>query len=413
MRNRLLPPLLLLLAGLAGCRVFQSRPLVLCTDRAELASFVEHFNALQPDLRVALRYCERPAETLRARQEVDLVVGSHLAGTAEARHLEPLDDLFRSNRLERSDFYAPLLAAGAPERRQMALPLCFNLPAVVFLPYNLREPVPNLSISLEYLREHGGRYDQSVRDSLVRQGFSPLWKPECLYLAAELAGARFHEGQGGFMDWSEKALETAVDTLRAWAADEGGRKSAFAARYLYLPPNRLLDEKRIQFYVVLSSTLLRALEEQKEEADFRWLSGQLSGQERIPVDDGILYAAVPRSSRRKKQAKSFLLWLFQEETQKRLLEIGRRKRLGTFGIAGGFSTLKAVNEQAFTQLYPRLIGRIPPEEMLYVAGPLPQNWEQIKAQVIIPWLREAAASASPPAPLGERMKASRLAKTRR
>jgi len=50
--------ILLLLAGLglAGCGLFQRRPLVLCTDRPEVASFVEQFNALQSDIRVILRY---------------------------------------------------------------------------------------------------------------------------------------------------------------------------------------------------------------------------------------------------------------------------------------------------------------------------------------------------------------------
>ena len=408
--------MLVFAAGLGGCGLFQSRPLVLCTDRAEIASFVEHFNALQNDLRVVVRYRDKPAEVLRRGEGIDLVVGAYLAGVAEARALEPLDDLFRAGRLERSSFYAPVLTTGAPERRQVALPLSFCLPAVVFLPYSLRETVPSLSISLEYLREHGAQYDQSVRDALVRQGFSPLWEPSCLYLAAELGGARFHEVGSGILDWDAKALEGAVAALRDWVAGSGfQRETVFAAKYLYLSPSRLLDEKRIQFYLLPSCQLLRALDEQKEEADFRWLSGQQAGQERIFVADDILYAGVPRSSGRRQQAKRFLLWLFQEETQKELLEIGRRKRLGTFGIAGGFSSLKAVNEREFPQIYPRLIGRIPPEELLYTAGPLPENWGEVKSQVLIPWLREAVTSLTPPAEadLAARLRASRLGRPRR
>lgn len=424
MRNRplsavpLLVSVLVLAAGLGGCGLFQRRPLVLCTDRAEIASFVEHFNALENDLRVVVRYREKPGTVLRSGEGIDLVVGTWLAGVAEARALEPLDDLFRAGRLERGSFYAPVLATGAPERRQVALPLSFCLPAVVFLPYSLRETVPSLSISLEYLREYGAQYDQSVRDALVRQGFSPLWEPSCLYLAAELGGARFREVGSGILDWDAKALEVAVAALRDWVGTAGSgfqRASVFTARYLYLPPSRLLDEKRIQFYLLPSCQLLRVLDEQKEEADFRWLSGQQAGQERILVADDILYVGVPRSSRRKGQAKRFLLWLFQEETQKQLLAIGRRKRLGTFGIAGGFSSLKAVNEREFPQIYPRLIGRIPSEELLYAAGPLPENWGEIKNQVLIPWLRDAVTSLTPPADtdLAARLRASRLGRPRR
>jgi hypothetical protein len=156
---------------------------------------------------------------------------------------------------------------------------------------------------------------------------------------------------------------------------------------------------------------MRVLDEQKEEADFRWLAGP----DKILVGDEILFAGIPRSSRRKGQARAFLLWLFQGETQSRLLEIGRRQRLGVFGIAGGFSGLKSVNELAFPQYYPRLIGRIPPEELLQVPGPLPEVWLEMKTQVIVPWLREAvsAVTTGSPADLGERLKAYRQNKGRK
>jgi hypothetical protein len=410
----LLGPLLGLLPVLNGCAVFHRRPLVLGTDRPELASFVEQFNALQQDLRVQLRYMSSPEEALRRNQGVDLLIGARLAGAGEARALEPLEDLFRAGRLARADFYAPLLAAGAPERRQVLLPLSFCLPAVVFLPYNLGETPPNLGIPLEYLRQSGGQYNQRVRDALVREGFSPLWDPEFLLFAAELSGARFRLEPGG-LGWNARALEDAVGYLRDWVRTTNGgveAESAFAAKYLYLPPGRLLDEKRIQFYLLRSCDLMRALDEQKEEADFRWLAGP----EKILVSDEILFAGVPRSSRRKSQAKAFLLWLFQGETQTRLLEISRRQRLGVFGIAGGFSGLKSVNELVFPQYYPQLIGRIPPEELLYIPGPLPEAWPEIKSQALVPWLREAVSAPGEPVALedlGERLKSVRLNRGRR
>jgi hypothetical protein len=73
--------------------------------------------------------------------------------------------------------------------------------------------------------------------------------------------------------------------------------------------------------------------------------------------------------------------------------------LGFFGIAGGFSGLKSVNERDFPQYYPRLIGRIPPEELLYAPGPLPAAWSEIKTQVLLPWLRQAATSSGEAADL--------------
>ncbi len=421
MRRSILPallgPLLGLLGGalLAGCSLLNRRPLVLSTDRPELASFVEQFNARQADLRVQLRYQSSPEEALHRDQGVDLLIGSRLAGAVEVRGLESLEDLFRARRLARADFYAPLLAAGAPERRQVLLPLSFCLPAVVFLPYSLGEAPPNLAIPLDYLRKSAGAYNQRLGEVLVREGFSPLWDPEFLLAAAELGGARFHEEAAGSLGWNARALEEAIGYLRDWvqATNGGGEaEAAFAAKYLYLPPGRLLDDKRIQFYLLRSCDLMRVLDEQKEEADFRWLAGP----EKILVSDEILFAGIPRSSRRKTQAKAFLLWLFQGETQTRLLDIGRRQRLGVFGIAGGFSSLKSVNELAFPQYYPRLMGRIPPEELLHVPGPLPDSWPEIKSQVLLPWLREAVSAQGPAGgseELAERLKSARQNKGRK
>jgi hypothetical protein len=406
---------LLLLLGaamaMAGCGVLPRRPLVLATDRPEVTPLVEYFNSLQPGQRVLLRYQSEPAQALHGSGGVDLVVGDRLGGVGEAHSLEPLDDLFRANRLPRSEFYAPVLAAGAPERRQVLLPLSFSLEAIVFLPYNLQEPAPNLGISLDFLKNSGRQYNQSVRDSLVREGFSPLWDPGFLFDAVELGGAHFREESGGNLGWNAESLERSVAYLRDWVAGNGGlgTETAFAEKYLYLPLGRLLDEKRILFYPVLSSRLPATLDDQKEEADFRWLAGP----EKILVADDILFIGVPRRSKHKQQAKAFLFWTFQERTQSKLLEIGRRQRLGIFGIAGGFSALKSVNERELPQYYPRLIGRIPPEELLQVPGPLPEAWPQIKAQVLLPWLRQALSAETAPKDLGERLKAARLGRGRK
>ncbi len=413
---RRLPLFLLLglLTSLAGCGLFNRRPLVLCTDRPELASFVEQFNALQSDLRVHLRYQSSPVEALRRDQGVDLLIGTRLAGAAEARSLESLEKPVSGQPPRPRGFLCPLAGGRRPGAPSGAS-------AAVLLPAGAGFPSlqpgggpPNLGITLDFLRRSGGQYNQRVRDALVREGFSPLWDPEFLLAAAELGGARFRQ-EVGSLQWDAPALEEAIAYLRDWVRVTNGgveAETAFAAKYLYLPPGRLLDEKRIQFYMLRSCDLLRALDEQKEEADFRWLAGP----EKILVSDEILFAGIPRSSRRKAQAKAFLLWLFQGETQTRLLEIGRRQRLGVFGIAGGFSGLKSVNELAFPQHYPRLIGRIPPEELLQVPGPLPEAWPEIKAQVLVPWLREAASAPGEPgsqADLGERLKAFRLSKGRK
>jgi hypothetical protein len=130
------------------------------------------------------------------------------------------------------------------------------------------------------------------------------------------------------------------------------------------------------------------------------------------VTEDILFVGIPRASRRKTQARQFLIWLFQPETQKRLLEAGRRQRLGFFGIAGGFSGLKTVNEREFPQYYPRLLGHIPPEELLYTPSALPPAWQEIKSLVLLPWLREAAVSPAEGEELTARLQAFKTGRMR-
>jgi hypothetical protein len=78
--------------------------------------------------------------------------------------------------------------------------------------------------------------------------------------------------------------------------------------------------------------------------------------------------------------------MFQPQTQARLLEINQEKRLDTFGIAGGFSSLRNVNEREFPRVYRRLLGRIPPEQMLAFSKALPVDWGEQKKQIVVPWL---------------------------
>jgi hypothetical protein len=156
----------------------------------------------------------------------------------------------------------------------------------------------------------------------------------------------------------------------------------FQRTYLYEPLPKLLDSGRIRFYMADSSSLFRNIENHSEEVDFRWLGAE----NRIPVDDEVLFFGIPKGSRNRRGARLFLTWMFQPQTQGRLLEINQEKRLDTFGIAGGFSSLRMVNEREFPRVYRQLLGRIPPEQMLLFSKALPVNWGEQKDKIVVPWL---------------------------
>jgi hypothetical protein len=382
--------LLLAAAALAGCGVLAPRksPVVLATDRPEMAAVVEYFNALPSGHRVVLSYRPQPVEVLLERKpSADLVLGPFLSGAASRRALEPLDDLLRRGQIRREDFYPALLAGGREDKRQILLPFAFNVPAVVFAPGEPLSDIANLAVDLEYLRQKSGQFNQSVRSRLVRVGYSPLWVPEFLFTASTLFGVGFQEGAEDSLRWNSQGLQALQGSLSSWVGDLNQgleQDDAFTRRYLYEPLPRLLDTRRILFYPTASGELLDRLAEQDEEADFRWLRAAAG----IPVADDVQYFGLPRGSRNRRTARLFLVWLFQADTQARLLEIKADKRLPGFGLVGGFSALRTVSERYYPERYRQLLGRLPPEGLLLAAPTLPSRWAQLKAEVVVPWLSQ-------------------------
>ena len=387
--------LILVLGALSGCGLFRSRVVTLCTDRPEMAAYVEVFNALGPELQVMVCYQPDPATSVASRSAAaDVVIGGGLTALAVRRQLDPLDRLFGEEGLDREQFYPGLLEAGQLEGRQVTLPLSFGLPAVVFLSGTLGDELSDLSVSLDYLVEAARGFRESVRERYVRIGFSPLWDGGFLYDALRLHGAGFRESADGDVQWESKGLAAGVSFLRAWIeeADGGRGKSAeFSRRYLYEPMRRLLDERRILFYPIDSARLLESLKSQSYDAQFRWLAGPGG----ILVDESVLSVGIPKSARNKWGARLFVDWLFQESTQRRLLQVNQSKRLSTFGLAGGFSSLRRVSEREFPQVYPLLIGRIPPPALLEFPAPLPLDWQSLRQRAVLAWLRDYLGSDAP------------------
>ena len=60
-----------------------------------------------------------------------------------------------------------------------------------------------------------------------------------------------------------------------------------------------------------------------------------------------------------------------------------------FGIAGGFSSLKSINETVFPSFYPALLGNMPPEENLKSLEQLPAKWQSLKDRVVKVYLLDA------------------------
>jgi hypothetical protein len=336
----------------------------------------------------------------------DLIIGRYLSNETTlpllAEITGPVEDIGREH------FYPGLLALGSREETQYLVPLSFNLPGIMFnadpeITGADNEAIPDFAISLEELQELGGGFNTLREERYVRMGFSPRWNSRFPYTSARLFGADFREAEERFAEWDRDALSASISFLRSWTQERNGGVQAediFEEQYLYDPPYQLVLRERIRFAAIDSGRYFRFTDEQRDAVDFRWLQrGSV-----IPVMENVVFAGLPAESRNRDGGLDLLRWLFRPETQEALLGMVVSKQLPTFGVAGGLSTFPEVNELAFPEIYPSLLGMIPPERMLRLPGLVPKDWGPIKEDVVQPWLRQAIAEGRDQSELERRIR---------
>ena len=72
--GRLALPALAACVFLAGCSLIREPTVRMITDRAEMAAYVDRFNALQSDVRIELSWTEAPFQSVLVGARADLVV---------------------------------------------------------------------------------------------------------------------------------------------------------------------------------------------------------------------------------------------------------------------------------------------------------------------------------------------------
>ena len=379
--------------SLIGCGLIPESSIRLITDRAEMAAYVDRFNALQSDVRVELTYHETPFQSVLDGTQGDLVIGEWLASPTVFDRFDTLGDIVKSGRIDPAWFYAGLIAMGSRDNRPVLVPISFDLPAVVFYKPSMQAELSSMFMPFDTLRSLSQAFN-TVRKSggFATMGFSPFWNQDFVDDAALLFGTRFRPGRNGLPAWDQDGLNRTVDFTRAWLADVNGGAAAdddFSTKNRVQPWYKLLAEKKILFELAPFSSLFALPEEKRRDLDFRWLSQGNS----IPVGEDVLFAGVLRSSRNKAGARAFLEWFFNPAVQRTLLEVNQSRRIGVFGVTDGFSALKSINERELPQKYPFLLGHIPSESILTFPETLPNNWLAVRDGVIRPWIHQSASGA--------------------
>jgi ABC-type glycerol-3-phosphate transport system substrate-binding protein len=390
-----------------GCSIFKNPSLSLYTDRAELAAYAEVYNAVQSDFRLLITFHPAPAEALNKKKDnPDILIGTGLSDPALLSLLEPLNKLFRDDRLSHDAFYKEMLKLGLIEETQHLLPLNFSLPAIIFKPRAVKEDLPPMMISLDNLKRLASDFNEEKDEYFQKMGFSPLWNEKFIYYVANLFGTDFKVVDGSVLTWNSEALDRAMEYCRNWLEEACGgyvKEREFTEKYINAPEYRLLEDERILFYMSDIRSFLQIPEQKRENLEFRWLSHE----NRIPVEEDILFAGIPRGAKNKKGARAFLEWIFKAENQVKFLETNYYKRLqGVFGIANGFSALTDVNERDLPkpQYNPLFIGNIPAPDHLLFPSALPKDWETKKSDLVIPWMYRSVISAKTEENLNDALK---------
>ncbi len=385
--------LLLLLAAWAmvtGCSLFSNNTAALLwTDRPELAVYSELYNAETSGRKIEVIYKEIPWLAIeREDGHPDLVAGTRLNSVSAIRNFHSLETMIRKEKLDPTLFYSDLFDLGCFGEKCLLVPVSFTLPAVIFME-NLNDDLSDeYIISYKEMRMLSNEFNV-FEERPTQMGYSPRWQPDFIYYLSKLIGAEYYESDSGITMWNDVKIQEALTYAADWIdATNQGHESEdfFKTKYMYDPMYKLLNTQRILFSFIMIHRFLSVPSEVRDNLGIRWLS---DNSKKIAVGDDVLFIGIPKQAKQKKTAESFISWLCSYETQVKLLESAQFDRMRFFGVAGGLSSLPAVNTDAIPRFFPFLLGHIPHGNFLDFPKRLPISWDRMKAKVIIPWFEDA------------------------
>ena len=365
---------------------------VIWTDCPEFATYAEIYNARNA-VKVIAVHKENLADSFPpASDEVkpDIVVGSWLESLDLKKNFLPLDYLLSEYQLGKNKFYSQLFSVGYYDEKQYLLPVSFNLPCVFFSAEEKDKMPNNYMLTLDEIKSISNDYNKVNKSKIyTKMGFAPSWDEDFLYTVTKLNNIDFLE-KNGEIYWDEVFLEQSISYLRDWTTENNTSttsESDFKFKYLYTPEYKWITEGNVFFAYSTSEELLSTPEEKLSKIDFRWLNSDGL----IPIEDEVVSMGIYKKSSNMKNAEHFLTWFLTEENQKTIFEEMKKMNFvsSNFGIAGGFSSLKNINENVFPTYYPNLLGNMPPEENLEEYSVLPSKWQSLKSRVVKPYLLDA------------------------
>ncbi|MBR7064224.1 MAG: hypothetical protein IKI31_03670 [Treponema sp.] len=384
----------LVLIFLSGCS--QSvRTITLWTNISECVFYAEFFNRTHNHEKVVLVYKENPEQALEKLNEKapDLVISSFLKTDRTKQFFKPINSIFNERDISQKSFYPHLLDAGKIKNTIYLLPVNFNLPVLIFSKENRSFVQTDYTLNLSEIKQAGMEFNQkNKQEVLTRIGFIPQHNQEFIYCASKLCKVNFAESKNLF-SWNEENLKLFIKSFHDWTLEANSSSTVeqdFSYKYLSMPDYKQVTSGKTLFAYTTSNKFFELPLEQISQLDYRWISNENG----IPAEDNIIFAGVPRHAKNTNGSYLFLSWLLNAKTQTQIIEYKEKQMLNTsrFGIAGGFSSLIEINERVLPLHKTALLTNIPQSDAVTENANYPSNWEELKSQIILPYLKEEVSN---------------------
>ena len=369
--------LILVLPLLAGCPFEKAdQRIVLWTDRSEFAAYAQAFNSSQEDYKVEVVYKASPAGELTKKNpgRWDVAVGPFLNAPEISEILMPLEPLFSDGTLDKSQFYQSALEKGGRNSHQMLLPVSFNIPAFMFQAGSIKPEFDSFALSADSFDQICLDFNKA-KSRHAKSAFSPLWNPESAFFFALLSEGLSAEHQN--IEAGRNQVHQMIESLCGSAKEE----LRFREKYLYKNSLELLDSGHILFWYSDVGHFYSLPAERRRTLDFRCYQNH-SGK--IAVCEDMLWLGIPKKGGNLKGAVAFIKWMMDPQVQQNLILNARTMDIRSFGLAGGFSSIKKVNTESLPKLYPFINGSIPREELIMFPAPCQPDWYAVKKDTVIP-----------------------------
>ena len=382
--------LLFFLILLFSCSFFSPpQKITLWTQCPEIIPFIERYNASQNNFKIEVTYfASLPLELLTSEKAPDLVLAEYLSAPEIATRLQSLQDLLKPGIIDPELFYQELLASHRFNNNQVCLPFNFHLPLIVYR-QGLFAKQADGTLSVELLKELGLALNKRNRTEIAALGFAPHYNTDFPIYLAELYQVQFRSDPATILSWDEKAFTSFLAAYADWIKQNTSNLAQeldFIDLFLYEPPYKIISDKhgdypRLSCYITLDKNFFYLPTSATQDLEFAWLSKD----NKVLAADKVLGWGIPQKAINRPGAQDFLKWIYSPSNQALLMAQQKEINPFCFGLVGGFSALKVVNERELSKLEPRLAERLPRAEQIIFFPSLPYDWDKIKKDILIPW----------------------------